>query len=98
MSVASETLLLELEGVDAYYGRAQILDGVSMNIRRGDRVAVLGRNGVGKTTLINSLLGIATVRAGDCRSIPSSTGLARREARKAESPCQAASVSGAHAT
>lgn len=64
MSAAPETLLLELEGVDAYYGRAQILDGVSMNIRRGDRVAVLGRNGVGKTTLINSLLGIATVRAG----------------------------------
>lgn len=56
--------LLSLRDVDAYYGRAQILDQVSIQVERGDCVAVLGRNGVGKTTLINSLLGIATVRAG----------------------------------
>lgn len=56
--------LLALRDVDAYYGRAQILDKVSIAVERGDCVAVLGRNGVGKTTLINCLLGIATLRAG----------------------------------
>jgi len=68
--------LLRMQDVSAFYGSAQILDSVNLKIGKGDRVAVLGRNGVGKTTLINALLGIARVGAGEiemqgriCRNI-----------------------------
>ena len=57
--------LLRLQGVDAYYGEARILSGVSLEVAAGERVAILGRNGVGKTTLVNACLGIARVRAGE---------------------------------
>jgi len=56
--------LLELRDIDAYYGDAKVLHGVSIGISAAERVAVLGRNGAGKTTLVNSFLGIAEVRAG----------------------------------
>ena len=56
--------LLRLEGVDAYYGEAKVLHGVSLEVGRGERVAILGRNGVGKTTVVNSCIGIARVRKG----------------------------------
>lgn len=56
--------LLSLQSVDAYYGGARILHGVSLEVRSGERVAILGRNGVGKTTVVNACLGIARVRAG----------------------------------
>ena len=57
--------LLSLRNVDAYYGRAQVLHDVSLEIAAGERVAVLGRNGVGKTTIVNACLGIASVRRGE---------------------------------
>ncbi|MBK9360109.1 MAG: ABC transporter ATP-binding protein [Rubrivivax sp.] len=56
--------LLSLHEVDAYYGEAKILNAVSLEIGAGERVAILGRNGVGKTTVVNACLGIARVRSG----------------------------------
>ncbi len=56
--------LLTLDNVHAFYGKAYILHGVSLTVGRGERVAVIGRNGVGKTTIVNSFLGIARVRQG----------------------------------
>lgn len=56
--------LLELESVDAYYGAAHILHGLSLQVQPGERVALIGRNGVGKTTVVNTILGLATLRAG----------------------------------
>lgn len=56
--------LLRIHDVDAFYDSAQILEAVSLQIDRGEKVAVLGRNGVGKSTLINTLLGVARVGAG----------------------------------
>ena len=56
--------LLSLRNVDAYYGRAQILHDVSLEIAAGERVAILGRNGVGKTTIVNACLGVASVHRG----------------------------------
>jgi len=56
--------LLRFEDVDSYYGYAKILHGVSFAIERGERVALLGRNGVGKTTVVNTLSGVARARAG----------------------------------
>jgi branched-chain amino acid transport system ATP-binding protein len=56
--------LLSLQSVDGYYGGARILHDVSLEVGSGERVAILGRNGVGKTTVVNACLGIARVRAG----------------------------------
>ncbi len=56
--------LLSFEDVHAFYGKAYVLHGVSLNVKKGERVAILGRNGVGKTTVVNSFLGIARVRQG----------------------------------
>lgn len=59
--------LLELYEVDAFYGAAHILHRLSLSVGEGERVAVLGRNGVGKTTIVNTLLHTATKRAGEVR-------------------------------
>jgi ABC-type branched-subunit amino acid transport system ATPase component len=56
--------ILAFDSVDAFYGRAHILHGVSFSVDRGESVAILGRNGVGKTTVINTALGIARRGAG----------------------------------
>jgi ABC-type branched-subunit amino acid transport system ATPase component len=56
--------LLALDRVDAFYGAAHILHGVSLAVGAGERVAILGRNGAGKTTIVNVLLGIAALRCG----------------------------------
>ena len=56
--------LLAFENVHSFYGKAYVLHGVSLDVKKGERVAVIGRNGVGKTTIVNSFLGIARVRQG----------------------------------
>jgi branched-chain amino acid transport system ATP-binding protein len=56
--------VLELRNVNSYYGHAKVLHDVSLEISAGERVAILGRNGAGKTTVVNSFLGIADVRVG----------------------------------
>jgi branched-chain amino acid transport system ATP-binding protein len=58
--------MLELRNVHSYYGRAHVLQGVSINVPAGTLVALLGRNGMGKTTLIRSIMGTAppVVRQG----------------------------------
>jgi ABC-type branched-subunit amino acid transport system ATPase component len=59
--------LLELDGLQAYYGSAHILHGLSLQVRAGERVALIGRNGVGKTTVVNTLLGLAQLKGGRIR-------------------------------
>ena len=54
--------LLELAGVDAFYGRAQALFEVSLTVRRGEIVVLLGRNGAGKCTTFKSVAGLVTAR------------------------------------
>ena len=56
--------LLELDGVEAFYGASQALFGVSLDISEGEVVALMGRNGMGKTTTINSILGLVRPRGG----------------------------------
>lgn len=58
------TRLLEFENVSAAYGKARVLHGVSLTVRSGERVAILGRNGVGKTTIVNTCVGIAQLTGG----------------------------------
>ena len=54
--------LLKLEKVNAFYGSAHILYDLDLTVSAGERVALIGRNGVGKTTVVNTILGIATMR------------------------------------
>jgi branched-chain amino acid transport system ATP-binding protein len=56
--------LLRLEDIHTYYDRSYILQGVSLEIAKGEAVALLGRNGVGKTTTLNSIMGFVKPRAG----------------------------------
>lgn len=56
--------LLELKGVETFYGASQALFGVSLDVKEGEVVALMGRNGMGKTTTINSILGLAKPRSG----------------------------------
>jgi len=59
------TPILELKGVNAFYGSAHVLQGVDLSVGTGECVAVVGRNGVGKTTIVNTLLAIAALRGGE---------------------------------
>jgi branched-chain amino acid transport system ATP-binding protein len=57
--------LLTLTGVDAYYGLAQILFAVAFDVGDGDIVALLGRNGAGKSTTLKSIIGLVRVAQGE---------------------------------
>jgi branched-chain amino acid transport system ATP-binding protein len=56
--------LLQLDGVAAGYGEALVLSGISFALAEGEALALLGRNGTGKTTLINTIVGLTRRRAG----------------------------------
>jgi urea transport system ATP-binding protein len=56
--------ILRVQGLNQYYGGSHILRGLSFEARLGEVTVVLGRNGVGKTTLLKSLMGVVPVRAG----------------------------------
>ena len=56
--------MLRLEGLHTYYGRGHILQGVDLDVGEGQIAAVLGRNGVGKTTTLRSIVGLARPRSG----------------------------------
>ena len=56
--------LLTATDIHTFYGRSHVLRGVSLSLGRGETVSLLGRNGMGKTTLINSILGIVPHSSG----------------------------------
>jgi branched-chain amino acid transport system ATP-binding protein len=58
------TTILAAEGLDVFYGASQILFGVSFAVEEGQTVALLGRNGAGKSTTFKALAGLAPPRAG----------------------------------
>ena len=61
------TEALALEGVDALYGDSHVLHGVSMSLKEGSVLALLGRNGAGKTTCMNAVIGFLPPRRGEIR-------------------------------
>ena len=70
--------VLELKDVETCYGLSQVLFGVSLSIAPGEMVTLMGRNGMGKTTTVRSILGLTRARAGairfdgsDIRGLPS---------------------------
>ena len=59
--------MLEARGLSAGYGRAQVLFGLDLAIDRGEVVALLGRNGAGKSTTLKALMGLIETRSGEVR-------------------------------
>ncbi len=63
----ADAALLEVEGIETCYGLSQVLFGVSLKVRAGEMVTLMGRNGMGKTTTVRSLLGLTRARTGAIR-------------------------------
>ena len=61
------TDLLDARGLHVYYGASHVLHGVDFRVREGEAVGLMGRNGMGKTTLLKALLGLVPPRSGDVR-------------------------------
>ena len=64
MSEAMHDLILDARGIHAWYDSSHVLHGIDLQIARGETVGLLGRNGMGKSTLIRTLLGHVAQRAG----------------------------------
>jgi branched-chain amino acid transport system ATP-binding protein len=76
--MADAAPLLEVDGIETCYGLSQVLFGLSLSILRGEMVSLMGRNGMGKTTTVRSIMGLTPARSGairlagrDVRSMPS---------------------------
>ena len=63
----SEAPLLQACGIHTYYGVSHVLHGVDFAVHRGETIGLMGRNGMGKTTLLRSMLGLVRPRAGEVR-------------------------------
>ena len=59
--------VLALDGVETCYGLSQVLFGISLAIAPGEMVTLMGRNGMGKTTTVRSIMGLTPARAGAIR-------------------------------
>ena len=57
--------MLEVNEIHTYYGRSQILQGISLNLQKGEVICLLGRNGAGKTTTLRSIMGFTPPRSGN---------------------------------
>jgi branched-chain amino acid transport system ATP-binding protein len=60
-------VILEIEEIDTYYGQSHVLQGISLSINEGEVVSLLGRNGVGKTTTLRSIMGLTPPRGGSIK-------------------------------
>ncbi len=56
--------LLKVDGLQCFYGVSQVLHGVNLTVNRGEQIALIGRNGMGKTTLLKALTGLLQDRRG----------------------------------
>ena len=60
-------MMLEVEDLETAYGRSQVLFGISLTVRPGEVATLLGRNGMGKTTTVRSIMGMVRARSGTIR-------------------------------
>jgi len=72
-------MMLIVDNIHTYYGDAHVLHGVSLKVKRGQIVTLLGRNGAGKSTTLKSIMGIVPVRFGSVRFL---------DRNIAEQPCE----------
>jgi branched-chain amino acid transport system ATP-binding protein len=66
-SDTAEAPLVDVEDIHTYYGKSHILHGVSLQVRRGEVVGLLGRNGVGKSTTLKTIMGLVNPSRGKVR-------------------------------
>jgi branched-chain amino acid transport system ATP-binding protein len=64
MNAAAGSPILDVAAIDVFYGASQILFGVSLQVERGQSLALLGRNGAGKSTTMKAIIGLAPARRG----------------------------------
>ena len=57
-------VILKVDQIDTFYGQSHVLQGISLSINEGEVVSLLGRNGVGKTTTLRSIMGLTPPRSG----------------------------------
>ena len=57
-------LLIDARGVQTYYGASHILRGIDFSVARGETIGLMGRNGMGKSTLLKSIMGLVKPRGG----------------------------------
>jgi len=57
-------MLLEVKDLNTYYGASHVLQGISLTVDQGEIVALLGRNGMGKSTALKSIMGLVKPRSG----------------------------------
>jgi branched-chain amino acid transport system ATP-binding protein len=67
MTSTADAALIEARALHTYYGASHILRGVDFSVRRGETVGLMGRNGMGKTTLLKTVLGLLQPRSGEVR-------------------------------
>src|SRR5579864_7418498 len=60
-------VMIDARGMHAYYGASHVLRGVDFRVGRGETIGLMGRNGMGKTTLLKSVLGLVSPPAGRIR-------------------------------
>jgi branched-chain amino acid transport system ATP-binding protein len=72
-------MLLSITNLKSFYGASQALHGVNLTVARGEQIALIGRNGMGKTTLLKSIVGLLPDRRGDISFAGSSTLQAKPE-------------------
>jgi len=66
-SAVKQNTMLDVEGLNSYYGQAHILNDVSLSVGQGEIVVLLGRNGAGKSTTMKSIMGLVRPRSGIIR-------------------------------
>jgi branched-chain amino acid transport system ATP-binding protein len=64
MTPGPSIVILKVDRIDTFYGQSHVLQGVSFSIHEGEVVSLLGRNGVGKTTTLRSIMGLTPPRSG----------------------------------
>jgi branched-chain amino acid transport system ATP-binding protein len=67
MTASDNAALVDVEDIHTYYGKSHILDGVSLSVGRGEVVGLLGRNGVGKSTTLKTIMGLVNPSRGRVR-------------------------------
>jgi branched-chain amino acid transport system ATP-binding protein len=67
MPTSEKSRMLELRDVHTYYGKSHVLHGVSLDLSEGELVCLLGRNGVGKSTTLKSIMGLVKPKMGEIR-------------------------------
>src|SRR5690349_18173837 len=66
MTQATDTFI-EAKGLNTYYGASHILRGIDFHVGRGETVGLMGRNGMGKSTLLKTIMGLVQPRSGSVR-------------------------------